>query len=152
MPPTDFFESSWWEKTQKARRTIEEVADLKSTWTAVESYQKPRLLSGGEVESWRIVVSLAWSFTWHGIPEIWYGAEFGFTGLCYRNQEEREELLQRMLSSGISSGVAQDLLNGCDYSAKGPFSVNQGFWRQETCSPGGPWSSASRKSIRTRRM
>lgn len=33
-------------------------------------------------------------------------------------------------------GHGQDLLNGCDYSAKGPFSVNQGFWRQEPFSRG----------------
>eukprot|EP00913_Durusdinium_trenchii_P022125 g20789.t1 len=43
--PEHFFDSAHWAQMQQVRRDITSVADLKSTWTSVDSFQKPRLLS-----------------------------------------------------------------------------------------------------------
>ncbi|CAE7353632.1 tvaII [Symbiodinium natans] len=114
LPPAEFFQGASFLAAKEVQRDIGSVADVRSAWTAAESYQLPRLLSvttsdHEELHSWRSVVSLAWSLTWRGIPEIWYGAEFGFTGLCYGNEAERQEILQRMVSAKISPGVAEDV-------------------------------------------
>lgn len=134
--PNEFFKSTQWSQMEQVRRDIEALADLKSTWTAVESLREPRLLSQSpDEDAWRLSVSLAWGFTQYGMPEIWYGTEFGFTGRCYRTAAEKFTLLDRMLDLGINSGAAKELLDSCDYTALG--AVDQGFWRQDMFS-GGP--------------
>ena len=60
----------------------------------MESLEEPRLLSK-DGEMWRLLVSMAWQFTQYGIPMIWYGSEFGFTGLCFRDGSEKMALLDR---------------------------------------------------------
>ncbi|CAE7382352.1 susA, partial [Symbiodinium sp. CCMP2456] len=143
ISPAEFFQSQIYLKAQEVQRDIANVADVRSAWTAAESYQLPRLLSvstspgDDDLHSWRILYASAWSLTWRGIPEIWYGAEFGFTGLCYANDAERKELLDRMVAAKISATVAEDLLQHCDYRAKGAGSVDRGFWRQDMFT-GGP--------------
>jgi len=141
-PPSDFYSKIYWfEAMRKAQVAVAAQSDLRSSWTAVESSNQPRLLSmtgGAEADdSWRLVVALAWSFTWYGMPEIWYGVEFGFNGLCYRNAEERDEVKRRMLQAGMSTGVAEELLESCNYDAIRPNAIEQGFWRQDMFS-GGP--------------
>ena len=135
--PKDFF-SNTWKQLQEVRQNLAMRADVKSTWSAVDSLQEPRLLSvDADPDAWRLLVSLAWSFSQYGIPEIWYGTEFGFTGLCYKTSTEKLALLDRMLKLGINSGAAKELLDSCDYTTLGANAVNQGFWRQDMFS-GGP--------------
>ncbi|OLQ09926.1 hypothetical protein AK812_SmicGene6430 [Symbiodinium microadriaticum] len=108
ISPAEFFQSQIYLKAQEVQRDIANVADV-----------RPRLLSvstspgDDDLHSWRILYA-AWSLTWRGIPEIWYGAEqypqFGFTGLCYANDAERKELLDRMVAAKISATVAEDRL------------------------------------------
>eukprot|EP00931_Biecheleriopsis_adriatica_P061877 TRINITY_DN3722_c0_g1_i1.p1 TRINITY_DN3722_c0_g1~~TRINITY_DN3722_c0_g1_i1.p1 ORF type:complete len:3061 (+),score=639.06 TRINITY_DN3722_c0_g1_i1:1306-9183(+) len=155
--PDDFYHNvKWHEGTVEERRTISSMADLRSTWTAVESSRQPRLLSvsgGNEAkDSWRLVIALAWSFTWYGIPEIWYGTELGFNGLCYESLEERKQLSARLIQQGISKRVAEDLLSACDYKMLKPEDIDQGFWRQDMFS-GGPLqlgSSATSSTVQFR--
>eukprot|EP00438_Fugacium_kawagutii_P034491 Skav226405 [mRNA] locus=scaffold3989:211395:227176:- [translate_table: standard] len=53
-------------------------------------------------ELWRLIIAMAWSFTWYGIPDVTGGMEQGLNGLCYRNAEARTLWeIRRTAASGI---------------------------------------------------
>ncbi|CAE8624625.1 unnamed protein product [Polarella glacialis] len=142
--PGDFYGRADWKKQmeeEEVRSIISSQADLRATWTAVESAREPRLLSvtgGAEAkDSWRLLVAIAWSFTWYGVPELHYGVELGFNGLCYKDLADRAAMSARMTEAGISKPVVEKLLSSCDYKLLGPGAVDRGFWRQDMFT-GGP--------------
>ena len=57
-------------------------------------------------------MSLAWSFTWYGIPDIYNGAEMGLNGICYRDAEEKKQKKAEMIAGGIL-GCSSSLFFDC---------------------------------------
>eukprot|EP00435_Cladocopium_sp_Y103_P046338 s1570_g13.t1 len=81
-------------------------------------------------ELWRLIIAMAWSFTWYGIPDLTSGMEQGLNGLCYRNDEERKKLHDDMVAQGIEGDVVASVLANCDYEALGD-QTDSGFWHQD---------------------
>eukprot|EP00931_Biecheleriopsis_adriatica_P028267 TRINITY_DN1687_c0_g3_i1.p1 TRINITY_DN1687_c0_g3~~TRINITY_DN1687_c0_g3_i1.p1 ORF type:complete len:3167 (-),score=584.59 TRINITY_DN1687_c0_g3_i1:97-8973(-) len=142
----DLYDRPAWAATvSRVRGLLAIQGDIYDSMTAVESKDLPRLLSqqGGHRagDLWRLLISMAWSFTWYGIPDVYNGVEIGFNGLCYRDQKERLQLEKAMKEQGISSDVATQILDSCDYTSLGS-SIDAAFARQDMFS-GGPFRLGS---------
>eukprot|EP00930_Biecheleria_cincta_P048555 TRINITY_DN3383_c0_g1_i4.p1 TRINITY_DN3383_c0_g1~~TRINITY_DN3383_c0_g1_i4.p1 ORF type:complete len:3154 (-),score=464.15 TRINITY_DN3383_c0_g1_i4:294-9755(-) len=131
---------NWQPSIWRSRQILASQGDIHVSMVAVESKDQPKLLSkqGGHLanDMWRLLVSMAWSFTWYAIPELYNGIELGFNGVCFRNDDERLLRKEEMMKQGITDFVATELLKACDHTVKGE-GMDQGFWRQSMFS-GGP--------------
>jgi len=122
---------------QYARSVLQAQGDIHLAMAAFESQGFRKLLSydrGDEL--WRLLVVTGWSFTWYGIPDIANGVEQGLNGLCYRDAEGKAALAKSMKEEGISSSIANSILESCDYKVLGD-QADTGFWHQDMFS-GGP--------------
>eukprot|EP00442_Polarella_glacialis_P024641 CAMPEP_0115122638 /NCGR_PEP_ID=MMETSP0227-20121206/46955_1 /TAXON_ID=89957 /ORGANISM="Polarella glacialis, Strain CCMP 1383" /LENGTH=3177 /DNA_ID=CAMNT_0002524635 /DNA_START=126 /DNA_END=9659 /DNA_ORIENTATION=+ len=146
-PPSAYYQNPQW--TQVIGRTRATMAgsggDIFASMASVESQGMPRLLSqqGGFQgnDMWRLLVALAWSFTWYAIPDMFNGVEMGFNGLCYRNNDERQAMKAGMEKNNIEGAVADKILDSCDYTVLGN-QMDSAFWRQDMF-VGGPFRLGS---------
>eukprot|EP00931_Biecheleriopsis_adriatica_P028266 TRINITY_DN1687_c0_g2_i5.p1 TRINITY_DN1687_c0_g2~~TRINITY_DN1687_c0_g2_i5.p1 ORF type:complete len:3114 (-),score=646.00 TRINITY_DN1687_c0_g2_i5:69-8834(-) len=130
----------------RARGIMTSQGDIHASLAAVETNDMRRLLShfGGSQagDMWRLLIAMAWSFTWYGIPDLYNGIEMGFNGVCYRSDGERAQMKADMMNKqGISENVAESILGGCDYAVHGDL-MDAGFWRQDMFY-GGPFRLGS---------
>ena len=131
--------ADWYDAVMMSRGILQTQGDIALSMIAAESKDMPRLLSqqGSHhaQDVWRLQVTLAWSFTWYGIPEIYNGAEMGLNGVCFRDREERQRMKSSMVNSGMQDEVAETILAGCDYTTLAT-SMDSGYWRQDMFSRG----------------
>lgn len=114
-------------------RTALATGKMRLALAGAESRGVRKLLSSPRQghELWRLIIAMAWSFTWYGIPDLTSGMEQGLNGLCYRNDEERKKLHDDMVAQGIEGDVVHSVLANCDYEALGD-QTDSGFWHQDS--------------------
>jgi len=92
------------------------------TWLFTESQDIERVLQtkgmGGDL--WRLKPALIWTYTWRGIPTVYYGLEQGLNGQC------------STISDSIPHDSAKSLQADCDQGTK------DGLKRQDLFT-GAPW-------------
>ncbi|CAK8988621.1 Probable protein phosphatase 2C 22 (AtPP2C22) [Durusdinium trenchii] len=122
----------------RSREALESQGQIRLALNAVESKNFRKLLSNPSQghELWRLMVAMAWSFTWYGIPDLAQGTEQGLNGLCYRNDQEREDLQKKMEDQGIEGKVVTMIMEECNYQVLGA-QTDSGFWHQDSFQ-GGP--------------
>mmetsp|Transcript_103399 Transcript_103399/g.299071 ORF Transcript_103399/g.299071 Transcript_103399/m.299071 type:complete len:1957 (-) Transcript_103399:212-6082(-) len=135
--------SSWWsneewqEAMTKVLGVLKEQGIPEWTWMFVESQDIKRLLQepsmGGDL--WRLKVGLAWTYTWYGMPTLYYGMEQGFNGMCY-SYKDGVMNKEAHVSSAIDPDVAADLQATCEAGTKDSLKRQDMFTN-------GPWMLGS---------
>jgi len=104
------------EAIERSRQALAK-GQMRLSLANVESRGVRRLLSRPRQsdELWRLIIAMAWSFTWYGIPDLTSGVEQGLNGLCYRNEQERMQLHEHLVEQGIADDVVASILANCNY-------------------------------------